>query len=101
MRLSDDYKRQFVDAAREAFGPGVVVRLFGSRLDDARRGGDFDVHVEADRIADEGQVFSAATRMRAALFDRLDGEPVDVVVRYRDEPPRWIDKVAIEQGVIL
>jgi len=101
MRLSDDYRRQFVTAAREAFGPTAVVRLFGSRLDDTAKGGDFDLHVEADRSAGADQIFPPAIRMRAALFDRLDGEPIDVVVRYRDQPPRWIDTVAVEQGIVL
>lgn len=44
MRLSPYLKKQFIDASKEAFTESELI-LFGSRIDDSRRGGDFDIAV--------------------------------------------------------
>ncbi len=42
MRLPAHYPAAIRAAAIEAFGPSAVVRLFGSRVDDDKRGSDID-----------------------------------------------------------
>ncbi len=98
MRLPAHYPAAIRSAAIEAFGPTAVVRLFGSRVDDAKRGGDIDLHVEADPAAD---LFKREIRFRRTLCDNIDEEQVDVVVRARDTEPRWIDNAAYRDGIIL
>jgi predicted nucleotidyltransferase len=44
MRLSEDERQAIREAALRHFG--VAPRLFGSRLDDSRRGGDIDLLIE-------------------------------------------------------
>jgi len=46
MRLSDDQVRCIVNATHELSGHDAQVRLFGSRLHDAVKGGDIDLLVE-------------------------------------------------------
>ena len=46
MRLSPLQIHATVAATAELAGPDALVRLFGSRLDDALRGGDIDLLVE-------------------------------------------------------
>ena len=46
MRLQPKEVDAITQAAREAFTPGTVVLLFGSRVDDSQRGGDIDLLVE-------------------------------------------------------
>jgi predicted nucleotidyltransferase len=46
MRLTDEERQVLRDAAARWFGPAAQVRVFGSRLDDTRRGGDIDLLVE-------------------------------------------------------
>jgi hypothetical protein len=45
MRLSTDQIQAIYQAATTAFGQGTSVWLFGSRVDDAKRGGDIDLLV--------------------------------------------------------
>jgi predicted nucleotidyltransferase len=47
VRLTPEEAAGIVAAAEQAFGPGVAVRLFGSRVRDDLRGGDIDILVEA------------------------------------------------------
>ncbi len=46
MRLTDQERRTIVEAVTAEFGPTVTLRLFGSRLDDAQRGGDIDLFID-------------------------------------------------------
>ncbi len=97
MRLSADQVTAIKAAAATAFGDDAVVRLFGSRTDDARRGGDIDLHVEA--AADKADV-DHEVRFRALVWQALDEEQIDVVVAARGSD-RWIDRAALREGLVL
>lgn len=62
----------------EEAGDDVVVRLFGSRLDDNARGGDIDLLLQMPRPIESPALFSA--RVAARLIRALDGRHVDVVL---------------------
>ena len=98
MRLSEIYVRAIKAAAAEAFGADAVVRLFGSRAKDDRKGGDIDLHVEAAPPAAD---FDHEVRFRALVWKALDEPQIDVVVAARGAPLRWIDWAAYRDGVIL
>jgi predicted nucleotidyltransferase len=65
------------ETAGEMLGPEARVRLFGSRLDDAARGGDIDLQVEMPRPVDQPAVMAA--RFKARLLQRLGDQRIDVV----------------------
>jgi len=85
-------------AARQAFGATATVRLFGSRADDTRRGGDIDLHVEVDEDVNESVM---RARFENALFAQIEEQRVDVVLRRRGRPLAAIDLVALRDGIIL
>ena len=98
MRLSEEEVRAIKAAAAFAFGPDATVRLFGSRADDSRRGGDIDLHVEVDAGVD---TWTAQCRFEDNLFARIEPQRVDVIVRRRDQAERGIDMIARRDGVAL
>ena len=98
MRLTPAEIAAIKAAARQAFGETAVVRLFGSRVDDSRRGGDIDLHVEVDPPIDE---WRARTQFEAALFSRIDPRKVDVVVTERGMQPRAFERIAYRDGIVL
>lgn len=98
MRLSNREAQVIKAAAFEVFGRDVVVRLFGSRADDMRRGGDIDLHVEA---APDRADIDHELRFRALIWKALDEPQIDVVVLGRGFPSRWIDRAALREGVVL
>lgn len=98
MRLAPHEISAIKVAAREAFGPDAIVRLFGSRVDDAKRGGDIDLHVELDD-ATEGR--RGEIPFRRMLWRTLDTSEVDVVIVARGARRRWIDDAAYRTGIVL
>jgi predicted nucleotidyltransferase len=80
----------------EHFGADARVRLFGSRVDDAKRGGDVDLYVEP---VERSELYMRRVRCMGRLEDGLL-YPVDLVVAEPDAP-RAIDHIALADGVVL
>lgn len=98
MRLSPEEIAAIKASAAEVFGPGVVVRLFGSRVNDELKGGDVDLHVEVDAIDDE---WRQRSRFENELFERIDPRKVDVVLSIRGRTPRGFERIAYRDGIVL
>lgn len=98
MRLTPTEIAAIKAAARDAFGETAVVRLFGSRVDDSRRGGDIDLHIEVDRLDDERR---ARGSFEDGVFRRIDPRKIDVVISTRGGAPRGFERIAYRDGIIL
>ena len=81
MRLTDRQHATLTAAVRRHFGTQARLWLFGSRADDGKRGGDFDVMVQAD-AADTALIYGAKLALLADLHatPEFDGERIDVVL---------------------
>lgn len=99
MRLTQEQVSAIRISANEAFGPDVKVWLFGSRVDDSRRGGDIDLLV---RPAPTHVASSLVSKVRFLnkLEGRIGERKVDVVVEAADDA-RPIVRIAHETGVLL
>jgi len=74
MRITPDQIAAIVQTARGIAGPGAKVWLYGSRLDDTRRGGDIDLLIESAPAAG----FMERARIKNRLEQILQ-LPVDVL----------------------
>jgi predicted nucleotidyltransferase len=99
MRITSEQRQQIRRAAARTLGETATVRLFGSRLDDAARGGDLDLFVELD--GDPADLLERELRFYAALQRELGEQRIDIVVHRRGSPLRPIDREALAQGVEL
>lgn len=99
MRLEAEEVAAIKAAATAAFGEGAVVRLFGSRVDDTLRGGDIDLHIEADPVEDE---WRARGIFEDVLFGRIEPQKVDLILTQRGgPPPRGFERIAYRDGIVL
>ena len=98
MRLEPHEVAAIKAATRLTFGPDAVVRLFGSRANDWRRGGDIDLHVETPAEVDFSRL---KDDFLEALFARIDRQRVDVIATARGQAPEPIERIAYRDGVIL
>ena len=78
MRLSCDDIAAIRRLIHARFDANAGIWLFGSRLDDAARGGDVDLYVEPERLPDDNLLL-ARQALRRDLERRLR-LPVDLVV---------------------
>ena len=88
-----------VQAIREEVGrldARAEVYLYGSRADDASRGGDIDLLVISDQLG-----FRDVLRLRMGILDRIGWQQLDLVVRRRNELDEPLAAMAQETGVRL
>ena len=88
-----------VTAIREEIGcldSGAEIFLFGSRVDDAARGGDIDLLVFSDKLG-----FRDELRLRARILDRIGWQQLDLVLRRRNEMDEPLAAIARQTGIKL
>ena len=99
MRLSSDQVQAIRNAASSTFGEGAAVWLFGSRVDDAKKGGDIDLLVRPAPVAAD-QPFARKIRMLTLLERSLGERKIDLVIEQPGDA-RLIVSVAHATGIQL
>lgn len=97
MRLTTDQIQAIRRAAQATFGPGANVWLFGSRVDDNKRGGDIDLLVRPQAILAD-QPFARKIKMLTLLERQLGERKIDIVVEQPSDA-RPIVAVALATGI--
>jgi len=105
MRLSTDQIYAIRQAATFVFGQGTSVWLFGSRVDDAKKGGDIDLLVcpqshTASEASEGDKGFMQKIKMLTLLERHLGERKVDLVVE-QPQDRRPIVEVAHKTGIKL
>lgn len=96
LRLTNSEKELIKKAFYETFQSGKIY-LFGSRVDDTKRGGDIDLYLSPDqRYENEIEL---KRKFQVLLFEYLGDQKIDVVVA--KDINRLIEQVAIRDGVEL
>ena len=95
MRLNKKDIQSIIRVAKEIYGEGVEVYLFGSRVDNEKRGGDIDLLV---RSTSEKKGVLARIRMIARLKQLLGDQKIDVI---GDHEESLVAKEALTTGIRL
>lgn len=80
MRLTTAEVADIAAAAKASLPPGTRVALFGSRTDDARRGGDIDLLVETATAMDARQLFKLNIQFTGQLYWHMGERRIDVLM---------------------
>jgi len=99
MRLSDDHSQGIRRIVAEHAGAKAEVKLFGSRIDDARRGGDVDLLVTLpEPVANPAML---AARLSARTTRLMEGRDVDVVLSAPNLRRTTVHETADREGHTL
>lgn len=99
MRLTENQIAAIREATAEVFGPKAQVWLFGSRVDDRKRGGDIDLLIRSDPMATDDRLHRKI-RFLGILERRLGERRIDVIIEHSVDP-HPIEQIARETGVKL
>ena len=95
MRLQKQEIHTILQVARNIYGEKVKVYLFGSRLDNTKRGGDIDLFIRTD---EEKKGVLARIRMIAQLKYLLGDQKIDIIGDHEDS---IVAQEALRKGVLL
>lgn len=97
MRLTESEIIIIKDAARQLFGSNIKIFLFGSRVDDSRKGGDIDLYIETEKDSLLQDKISFLSQLKWDLGD----QKIDVLVNAPNIEDRKIFHIARQTGVEL
>jgi predicted nucleotidyltransferase len=96
MRLTSFEITAITHSAKNIFGESAKVYLFGSRVDDTKKGGDIDLYVVSEN---QDNLVEKEIKFKTALDRVLGEQKIDVVIARDNQRP--IEMQAIENGIEL
>jgi len=99
MRLSHYQQQLIKQTIAGIVGPDCRVWLFGSRADDAKRGGDIDLLIETEQAITHKA--SLLCRLEGALVMRLGDRKIDTLIKDATTSDAPIFNVAKQSGILL
>ncbi len=95
MRLSEKYIKTIKKYFHEVFESGKIF-LFGSRVDDTKKGGDIDLYLVLDNHED---LFNKKIKFLSKIKKELGEQKIDVI--FNTDSSRLIEKEAVKWGIQL
>ena len=99
MRLDPKVQELIKKEVTDQLGSDVVIRLFGSRVDDTQKGGDIDLLIETHHTLTNR--FELESTLAARLYIRLGGRKVDVLLMDDLTQVQPIHTQALKTGIVL
>lgn len=101
MRLSEHQRSVLKAATASCFEPSATIRLFGSRVDDSKKGGDIDLLIETS-LADPAAIARAQIQFVSRVYRDLGEQKLDILIDYPGRQQQLpIFEIARNQGVCL
>jgi len=96
MRLNEYEIESIKQCADKVFGNNVKVYLFGSRVNDDKKGGDIDLYIETE---DCHCLYDEKIQFLVELDKRIGKQKIDVVISRDKKSP--IEQSALKNGIVL
>jgi predicted nucleotidyltransferase len=101
MRLSDHYRNTIKQTAHEVWGNQVSVILFGSRIDDSKKGGDIDLLLQVNDDENVRDIVRKKIKFLSRLDILLGEQKIDLIVATKENQRQNIVQTALQTGIRL
>jgi len=95
MRISKNYINIFKEKFSEFFGEGEIY-LFGSRVDDNKKGGDIDLYL---KVKNHSNLFEKKIKFLSRVKRELGEQKIDII--FNEDKNRLIEVEALKWGIKL
>jgi predicted nucleotidyltransferase len=95
MRITEKEKNVIIDAVNNT-DPNAKVWLFGSRVDDSKKGGDIDIAIFSEIIDKD---VMQKIQVRRFICDKIGEQKIDIVTT--NSGKEAIFRLAVEEGIQL
>lgn len=99
MRLTEQQIKIIRHVVENLAGNNARVTLFGSRVDDTKKGGDIDLLISLPEVVQHPAELSA--KISSQLIRNLEGRKVDVLLSAPNLKDLPIHAVAQQTGIVL
>ncbi len=103
MRLSDFQREAILESVAEVMGEETRVLLFGSRVDDSKRGGDIDLLVEA--VAPVEDRVEKKLRIQSRIQRKIGEQKIDLIIthvgEFSEKEAPLVVRNAYREGTLL
>ncbi len=97
MRVKKEHIGFIKRTAKELFGESTKVYLFGSRVDDSKKGGDIDLYIETDC---KENIFEKKIKLLRQLHFKMGEQKIDIVINNHTNQ-KYVYEVARNEGIVL
>ncbi|WP_297431508.1 nucleotidyltransferase domain-containing protein [Sulfurimonas sp.] len=98
MRLSTYEVDAIKDTFKDIFQNGDIY-LFGSRIDDDKKGGDIDLYIKLSSPLQIKDMMVKKSKFRLKLEDKIGEQKIDIIISRDTSRP--IEKEALQKGIKL
>jgi len=99
MRLTEQEIENIKLSVHKVMGDKAEVWLFGSRVDDNKRGGDIDLYIEPNQELTVEEIIHKRILLAIELKEKLGDQRIDIVIA--DGSKQAIYQEARKQGIRL
>ena len=100
MRITEQQRSILKRILLKYFGAASLLQLFGSRADDASKGGDIDIYIEPEIIQPDA-VVEAKLCALVELHKLLGDQKIDLVINRKVGKELPIYEIAKQSGILL
>jgi uncharacterized protein len=97
MRLREDERYTIKKLTKMFFGEDAKIYLFGSRVDDGKKGGDIDLYIETRK---KDKIIERKIKLLVKLKEALGDQKIDITVN-NFSSKKYIFQFAKQEGVAL
>jgi len=98
MRLTTKEQKAIKDTFLEIFSKGEIY-LFGSRVDDSKRGGDIDLYIVLEEKLPISAIFNKKIDFLVELKSKIGEQKIDILIS--KDKNRLIEQEALKNGIKL